>query len=74
MSRANGFVRYLEKNKGSDFVRNHVFNKHAEKIDEVEYFNNYFPDLQSTTLIEVPHAPKREKEPGYSQSSPSYRS
>jgi hypothetical protein len=32
-----------KKFKGPDFVRKHIFNKHAEKVEEVEYpFPCYF--------------------------------
>nr|SVE85426.1 EOG090X04A7 [Daphnia pulicaria] len=47
-----------KKFKGPDFVRKHVFNKHAEKIDEVrkdvEYFNNYLRDPKRPQLPEHP--------------------
>nr|CAG4643132.1 EOG090X04A7 [Ilyocryptus agilis] len=47
-----------KKFKGPDFVRKHIFNKHAEKIDEVrkdvEYFNNYLRDPKRPTLPEHP--------------------
>jgi hypothetical protein len=47
-----------KKFKGPDFVRKHIFNKHAEKIDEVrkdvEYFNNYLHDPKRPQLPEHP--------------------
>nr|SVE75055.1 EOG090X04A7 [Daphnia dolichocephala] len=47
-----------KKFKGPDFVRKHVFNKHAEKVDEVrkdvEYFNNYLRDPKRPQLPEHP--------------------
>ncbi len=37
-----------KKFKGPDFVRKHIFNKHAEKVEEVkkevQYYNNYLRD------------------------------
>ncbi|XP_042147817.1 serrate RNA effector molecule homolog isoform X3 [Ixodes scapularis] len=43
-----------KKFKGPEFVRKHIFNKHAEKVDEVrkevEYFNNYLVDPKRPTL------------------------
>lgn len=47
-----------KKFKGPDFVRKHIFNKHAEKIEEVrrdvEYFNNYLRDPKRPQLPEHP--------------------
>nr|CAG4646176.1 EOG090X04A7 [Macrothrix elegans] len=47
-----------KKFKGPDFVRKHIFNKHAEKVDEVrkdvEYFNNYLRDPKRPQLPEHP--------------------
>lgn len=47
-----------KKFKGPDFVRKHIFNKHAEKVDEVrkdvEYFNNYLHDPKRPQLPEHP--------------------
>lgn len=58
-----------KKFKGPDFVRKHIFNKHAEKIEEVkkevEFFNNYLRDLKRPMLAEAPQ-PKREEPPPYS--------
>jgi len=59
---------------GPDFVRKHIFNKHAEKIEEVrkevEFFNNYLRDPKRPMLVEVPHVAKREEQPGYSHPPP----
>lgn len=53
---------------GPDFVRKHIFNKHAEKIEEVkkevEFFNNYLKDPKRPMLAESPQ-PKREETPTY---------
>lgn len=47
-----------KKFKGPDFIRKHIFNKHAEKVDEVkkevEYFNNYLKDAKRPQLPEHP--------------------
>lgn len=47
-----------KKFKGPDFVRKHIFNKHAEKVEErkkeVEYFNNYLADSKRPQLPEHP--------------------
>ncbi|XP_076354996.1 arsenic resistance protein 2 isoform X4 [Tachypleus tridentatus] len=47
-----------KKFKGPEFVRKHIFNKHAEKVDEVrrevEYFNNYLLDIKRPQLPEHP--------------------
>lgn len=60
---------------GPDFVRKHIFNKHAEKIEEVkkevEFFNNYLRDPKRPMLAEAPQ-PKREEPPTYNH--PSYGS
>ncbi len=46
-----------KKFKGPDFVRKHIFNKHAEKIEEVkkevQYYNNYLKDPKRPQLPEV---------------------
>ncbi|RZC32422.1 serrate RNA effector molecule -like, partial [Asbolus verrucosus] len=64
-----------KKFKGPDFVRKHIFNKHAEKIEEVkkevEFFNNYLRDPKRPMLAEAPQ-PKREEPPSYNH--PSYGS
>ncbi|XP_075217478.1 arsenic resistance protein 2 isoform X2 [Lycorma delicatula] len=47
-----------KKFKGPEFVRKHIFNKHAEKVEEVkkevEYFNNYLKDPKRPQLAEHP--------------------
>ena len=48
-----------KKFKGPDFVQKHIFNKHAEKVDEVKkevkYFNNYLKDPRRPQLPEHPN-------------------
>ena len=43
-----------KKFKGPDFVRKHIFNKHAEKVEEVKkevkYYNNYLKDPKRPQL------------------------
>ena len=55
--------------KGPDFVRKHIFNKHAEKLEEVkkevEYFNNYLRDAKRP----IDPAMKRDETPITSQTS-----
>lgn len=62
------FIKIL----GPDFVRKHIFNKHAEKIEEVkkevEFFNNYLRDPKRPMLAEAPQ-PKREEQPTYNHPS-----
>ena len=45
-----------KKFKGPDFVRKHIFNKHAEKVEEVKkevkYYNNYLKDPKRPQLQE----------------------
>ncbi|CAG9818764.1 unnamed protein product [Phaedon cochleariae] len=64
-----------KKFKGPDFVRKHIFNKHAEKIEEVkkevEFFNNYLKDPKRPMLAEAPQ-PRREEAPSYSHSFGGY--
>lgn len=47
-----------KKFKGPEFVRKHIYNKHAEKIEEVKkevaYFNNYLMDPKRAQLPEHP--------------------
>lgn len=47
-----------KKFKGADFVRKHIFNKHAEKVAavkaDVEFFNNFLRDLRRPQLPEKP--------------------
>ncbi|XP_043237521.1 serrate RNA effector molecule homolog isoform X1 [Amphibalanus amphitrite] len=62
-----------KKFKGPDFVRKHIFNKHAEKVEEVkkevEFFNNYLRDPKRPQLPEHPSAkaggagPSRKEDP-----------
>nr|XP_020655414.1 serrate RNA effector molecule homolog isoform X2 [Pogona vitticeps] len=46
-----------KKFKGPEFVRKHIFNKHAEKIEEVKkevsFFNNFLMDAKRPTLPEL---------------------
>ncbi|XP_050507996.1 serrate RNA effector molecule homolog [Diabrotica virgifera virgifera] len=53
---------------GPDFVRKHIFNKHAEKLvevrKEVEFFNNYLKDPKRPMLAEAPQQ-KREEPASY---------
>ncbi|KAG8430694.1 hypothetical protein GDO86_020125 [Hymenochirus boettgeri] len=46
-----------KKFKGPEFVRKHIFNKHAEKIEEVKkevsFFNNYLMDSKRPALPEI---------------------
>ncbi|CAB3374785.1 Hypothetical predicted protein [Cloeon dipterum] len=55
-----------KKFKGPEFVRKHIFNKHAEKIDEVkkevEYFNNYLKDPKRPQLPEHPGNRSQKRE------------
>lgn len=55
-----------KKFKGKDFIRKHILNKHAEKVDEVrkevDYFNNYLKDGKRPQLPE--HPANAKKEPG----------
>lgn len=52
-----------KKFKGPEFIRKHIFNKHAEKVDEVkkevEYFNNYLKDPKRPQLPEHPGNAKK---------------
>lgn len=45
-----------KKFKGPEFIRKHILNKHADKVDEVskevEYFNNYLKDPKRPQLPE----------------------
>lgn len=55
-----------KKFKGPDYIRKHIFNKHAEKVEEVknevEYFNNYLKDAKRPQLPE--HPTKKEQPMG----------
>ncbi|XP_078011707.1 serrate RNA effector molecule homolog isoform X7 [Phascolarctos cinereus] len=57
-----------KKFKGPEFVRKHIFNKHAEKIEEVKkevaFFNNFLTDAKRPALPEV----KPAQPPGPAQS------
>lgn len=56
-----------KKFKGPDYIRKHIFNKHAEKVEEVknevEYFNNYMKDSKRPQLPEHPGNPGSGKKP-----------
>lgn len=47
-----------KKFKGEEFLKKHIFNKHAEKVDvvkkEVEFYNNYIRDPRRPALPEKP--------------------
>ena len=49
-----------KKFKGADFVRKHIFNKHADKVTavkaDVEFFNNFLRDPRRPQLPEKPKA------------------
>ncbi|XP_049863802.1 serrate RNA effector molecule homolog isoform X11 [Schistocerca gregaria] len=57
-----------KKFKGPEFVRKHIFNKHAEKVEEVkkevEYFNNYLRDPKRPQLPEHPGNRQGRKDSG----------
>ncbi|XP_020834801.1 serrate RNA effector molecule homolog isoform X1 [Phascolarctos cinereus] len=59
-----------KKFKGPEFVRKHIFNKHAEKIEEVKkevaFFNNFLTDAKRPALPEV----KPAQPPGPAQILP----
>uniref|UniRef100_A0A5F8G9W8 Serrate RNA effector molecule homolog n=1 Tax=Monodelphis domestica TaxID=13616 RepID=A0A5F8G9W8_MONDO len=63
-----------KKFKGPEFVRKHIFNKHAEKIEEVKkevaFFNNFLTDAKRPALPEV----KPAQPPGPAQSKKILRS
>ncbi len=50
-----------KKFKGADFVRKHIFNKHADKVAavkaDVEFFNNFLKDPRRPQLPEKPKPP-----------------
>uniref|UniRef100_G3VZ80 Serrate RNA effector molecule homolog n=1 Tax=Sarcophilus harrisii TaxID=9305 RepID=G3VZ80_SARHA len=58
-----------KKFKGPEFVRKHIFNKHAEKIEEVKkevaFFNNFLTDAKRPALPEV----KPAQPPGPAQTA-----
>lgn len=53
-----------KKFKGPDYIRKHILNKHAEKVEEVkkevEYFNNYLKDSKRPQLPEHPGNAKKD--------------
>jgi len=55
-----------KKFKAADFVRKHIFNKHAEKVEavkaDVEFFNNFLRDPRRPQLPEKPK-PKAAPQP-----------
>nr|AAA83777.1 arsenite-resistance protein [Cricetulus griseus] len=59
-----------KKFKGPEFVRKHIFNKHAEKIEEVKkevaFFNNFLTDAKRPALPEM----KPAQPPGPAQILP----
>jgi len=48
-----------KKFKGPDFIRKHIFNKHAEKVEEVKkevkYYNNYLKDPKRPQIPDSNH-------------------
>lgn len=66
-----------KKFKGPDYIRKHIFNKHAEKVEEVkkevEYFNNYLKDSKRPQLPEHPgNVPKKENPPNANMFRPHF--
>ena len=66
-----------KKFKGPDYIRKHIFNKHAEKVEEVkkevEYFNNYLKDSKRPQLPEHPgNNPKKEIPPNANMFRPHF--
>ncbi|KAI5712438.1 hypothetical protein M8J75_008343 [Diaphorina citri] len=63
-----------KKFKGPDFIRKHIFNKHAEKVEEVkkevDYFNNYLKDPKRPQLPEHPGNKAAKKEPAVAEGVP----
>ncbi|KAG8148159.1 hypothetical protein E2320_022364, partial [Naja naja] len=61
-----------KKFKGPEFVRKHIFNKHAEKIEEVKkevaFFNNFLMDAKRPALPEF----KLSQPPVPGQAGPSW--
>ena len=47
----------IRSSQGPEFVRKHIFNKHAEKIEEVKkevaFFNNFLTDAKRPALPEI---------------------
>lgn len=60
--------RLVLSTQGPEFVRKHIFNKHAEKIEEVKkevaFFNNFLTDAKRPALPEM----KPAQPPGPAQS------
>ncbi|XP_044731572.1 serrate RNA effector molecule homolog [Chrysoperla carnea] len=58
-----------KKFKGPDFVRKHIFNKHAEKVEEVkkevQFFNNYLKDPKRPMLAEQQPVKREDSTPAY---------
>ncbi|XP_028910935.1 serrate RNA effector molecule homolog isoform X5 [Ornithorhynchus anatinus] len=67
-----------KKFKGPEFVRKHIFNKHAEKIEEVKkevaFFNNFLTDAKRPALPEIkpiqPPGPAQILPPGLTPGLP----
>lgn len=59
---------HISSTQGPEFVRKHIFNKHAEKIEEVKkevaFFNNFLTDAKRPALPEI----KPAQPPGPAQS------
>lgn len=64
-----------KKFKGPEFIRKHIFNKHADKVDEVrkevEYFNNYLKDPRRPQLPE--HSGNARRTNSESSGPPGFR-
>lgn len=60
----------IPSTQGPEFVRKHIFNKHAEKIEEVKkevaFFNNFLTDAKRPALPEM----KPAQPPGPAQILP----
>merc|ERR1719367_2156510 len=58
-----------KKFKGPDFVQKHIFNKHAEKVEEVKkevkYYNNYLKDPKRPQQYEAAAAAAQAKTAGH---------
>ena len=56
-----------KKFKGAEFVRKHIFKKHAEKVEEVKkdvaFFNNYIKDPNRPNLPARPKPAAKESKP-----------
>merc|ERR1719284_1454928 len=57
-----------KKFKGPDYIRKHIFNKHADKLEavkkEVLYFNNYLMDPRRPTPLDGQVAPNKPQQGG----------